>query len=386
MFDLVLAVILLSAAAGGYRLGLVARLGSWAGLLIGFAIGITFGPSIADSLSDGGGPGLRFLFTAVAVVGPALIGQGIGLQFGGRLRRQVPAGLPRRADMASGAVAGVFGFLVSLWLFLPVLGGVPAFAAAARDSAIVAFVDDASPDPPASFRDLRTFVAQSPFPEVFGGMGRAPEASPPPSELPLSAAVADRVAASTVNIEARGCGGIQEGSGFVAGPGLVATNAHVVAGTETIEAIQPGGRRVPLVLVAFDDDRDVAILRGGVDAPALPFAPVAEGAPVAVFGHPDGQDQLRIAPAVVDRQVTARGRDIYSRDRVERQVLILGASIRQGDSGAAVVDADGAVVGQAFAVAPDRSSTAYALTAGEVQAVLGVAGEAGVGSGACQRR
>ena len=364
----------------------MARLGSWAGLLAGFAVGATFGPDIADSLSEGGGTAFRFFLTVLSVVGPAFIGQGIGLQIGGRLRRQVPPGLPRRADMAGGALAGAFGVLVTVWLFLPVLGGIPALAAATRDSSIVAFVDDNAPEPPASFRDLRTFVAQSPFPEVFGGMGRAPEASPPPSQLPLSGAVADRVAASTVNIEGRGCGRIQEGSGFVAGTDLVATNAHVVAGTDSVEALRPDGRRVALQLVAFDDDRDVALLRGDLGAPALPFADPVAGSGVAIFGHPDGQDQLRIAPGVIDQQVTATGRDIYGQDRVERQVLVLGARIRQGDSGAAVVNPDGAVVGQAFATAPDRSATAYALTAGEVRAVLDAAGSAPVGSGPCQRR
>lgn len=383
---MVLVVFLLSAAAGGYRLGLVARVGSWAGLLAGFVVGVRFGPDIADELSAGGGTLARFLITVLAVTLPAFVGQAIGLGIGSRLRRQVPRGASRQLDNVGGAAAGVLGFLVTVWLFLPVLGGVPGLAGAARESSILAFVDDVAPTPPASFRDLRTFVAQSPFPEVFTGMGRAPEASAPPAALSLPAAEVDRISSSTVNVEAVGCGRIQEGSGFVVGPGLIATNAHVVAGADSIEVLFPDGSRAETQLVAFDDGRDVAVLAGQFPAPPLPLADTGAGTEVAIFGHPDGQDPLRVAPGVISRQITATGRDIYGRDRVQRQIYVVGARIRQGDSGSALVDAAGQVVGQAFAVAPDRPGTAYALTASEVGAVVATAGTQPVDSGACQTR
>lgn len=386
VLDVLLAFLLLSTVIGGFRLGLLARLGSWIGLLAGFVVGIRYGPTIADQLSEGGGTLMRFGLTVLAVLGPAIIGQAIGVQIGLGLRRVVPPGPPRILDHLGGAAAGALGFAIGLWLLLPVLGEVPALSGITRDSEIVAFVDRVAPEPPANVRRLRTFVAQSPFPEVFSGMGRTPEASAPPAELPLSAALVDQVSRSTVNVEAVGCGRTQEGSGFVVGQGLVATNAHVVAGTETIEVLFPDGRRVPTRLVAFDDDRDVAILAGDLGAPALPLGPAGPDTPVAVFGHPDGQDPLRVAPGVITQEITATGRDIYGDDQVRRQVQILGARLRQGDSGGAVVDGDGVVVGQAFAIAPDRPGTAYALAATEVQAVLGTVTGQPVGSGACQMR
>lgn len=386
MLDALLAFLLLSTVIGGFRLGLLARLGSWIGLIVGFVVGIRYGPTIADQLSEGGGTFMRFGLTMLAVLGPAVIGQGIGVQIGLGLRRVVPPGPPRILDHLGGAAAGALGFAIGLWLLLPVLGEVPALARITRDSEIVAFVDRVAPEPPANIRRLRTFVAQSPFPEVFSGIGRTPEASAPPAELPLSAALVEAVSRSTVNVEAVGCGRTQEGSGFVVGDGLVATNAHVVAGTGQIEVLFPDGRRVPTRLVAFDDDRDVAVLAGDFGVPALPLGPTGPDTPVAVFGHPDGQDPLRVAPGVVTQQITATGRDIYGEDQVRRQVQILGARLRQGDSGGAVVDAGGVVVGQAFAIAPDRPGTAYSLAAEEVGAVVATVSGEPVGSGACQMR
>lgn len=384
--DLALGLLLVSAAVGGYRLGLVARLGSWCGLVAGLLLGLRFGPPLAESLTDTSGTALRLMATVASVLVPALALQAVGEAVGFGLRRQIPVGAGRTADRIGGGVAGGLSVLVVLWLFLPVLGELSGFAALVRESAVVAFVDETFPEPPPRFRDLRTFVAKSPFPQVFDGMGRAPEASAPPELLPLTAAQVQRISASTVNVEAVGCGRRQEGSGFVVAGDLIATNAHVVAGTDDIEVLFPDGRRVASRLVAYDDDRDVAVLAGAFGASPLELATVGRDVPVAVFGHPDGQDELRVAPGIVVDEITATGRDIYGDDRVRRQVLVLGADLRQGDSGSAIVDGNGRVVGQAFATAPDRSRTAYALTTAEVEAVVNsVTGES-VSSGPCQSR
>ena len=48
------------------------------------------------------------------------------------------------------------------------------------------------------------------------------------------------------------------------------------------------------------------------------------------------------------------------------------ADLHPGDSGGALVNPTGSVVGVAFAIAPDRAGTAYALTDAELRAVLAV--------------
>ena len=51
-------------------------------------------------------------------------------------------------------------------------------------------------------------------------------------------------------------------------------------------------------------------------------------------------------------------------------MLYLSAQLRQGDSGSAVIGADGAVIGVVFAVSPDNANTAYALHVQEVREAL----------------
>ncbi len=88
-----------------------------------------------------------------------------------------------------------------------------------------------------------------------------------------------------------------------------------------------------------------------------------------MFGHPGGQAAVRAAPALISEEVTASGEDIYGSGTI-RQVFILAAALQPGDSGGPLVDTEGRVVGVAFAIAPDRPSTAYALTGGELDKTL----------------
>lgn len=382
--DLFLIALLLAAVSGGYRMGLLTRLGSWAGLVAGIAVSIVVvGPVVG--LFEGSSEFLRLIVALAVVLGLASIGQGIGASIGARLRFAIARGPVRTVDGLGGAVAGALGVLLVVWLLLPTLGLIPGtLAKAARNSAIVGFVDDNAPEPPVAARELSRRVTDFDFPPVFVGMQPAPEVGPPPSQLPIPADVVDLVSPSTVNIEGLGCGGIKEGSGFVVERDLVATNAHVVAGTETVSVRLTDGSTRDGTVVTFDDDRDLALIQ----VPGLERAPitiddavVGEGA--AEFGHPGGQDELRVAPVSVEDQIEAVGRDIYNRDRVRRNVLVLAAELRKGDSGAPIIDADANVIGVVFAVAPDQSATAYALAASELRAVLGQPRDPAVGTGRC---
>jgi S1-C subfamily serine protease len=132
----------------------------------------------------------------------------------------------------------------------------------------------------------------------------------------------------------------------------------------------PDGEAVPATVVAFDPARDIAVLQAdGLGRPALPLVAADEGDIGAVFGHPGGGD-LTLSPFQVGREVTATGRDIYDSGPTARQVLFLAAQLQPGDSGGALVDPAGEVIGVAFAVAPDDPNVAYALTVAEIEAVL----------------
>ena len=98
-----------------------------------------------------------------------------------------------------------------------------------------------------------------------------------------------------------------------------------------------------------------------------------------------GSGSCEITPARIENQVNAVGRDLYGTSTTRREVFILSADVQPGDSGGALTDADGVVVGVAFAIAPDRPSTAYALTSDELTAVLAVPRGGAVDTGPCLR-
>jgi S1-C subfamily serine protease len=254
-----------------------------------------------------------------------------------------------------------------------------------RQSAIARAIDRFAPRPPDTLQALRRLVGADQFPQVFSDLVPSHRAGPPPASSGLSSAVQDRVAASTVKVSGVACKRIQEGSGWAVGNDLIVTNAHVVAGQRRTDVLKPDGRSLPATVIVFDAERDLAVLRvPGLGQTALTLGKGHTGETAAVFGHPGGQDPLRIAPAAVSEEVTAVGRDLYDAHDTRRDVFILASDIHPGDSGAAVVASDGTVIGVAFAIAPDRPGTAYALTAAEVRPVLAEAtGSTAVDTGPC---
>ena len=133
----------------------------------------------------------------------------------------------------------------------------------------------------------------------------------------------------------------QEGSGWIAAPGFVVTNAHVVAGEKATKVQDAPGRIDRRTVIAFDPVHDVAVL----DVPALaarplPMANGAVGNVGAVYGHPGG-GALRASPARVGDEILAVGTDIYRTGSSRRHVYVLAAKLAPGDSGGALVNKRG---------------------------------------------
>lgn len=381
--DVMLLAAMAGATLGGFRLGLLARVTSWFGLSVGIAIGARVLPPVLERMEEGS-PTQRLMIVLGILLGFAFVGQAIGLVVGRKLHVALPFGGFRTADRAAGAVAGFAGILITLWLALPLMSDVPGwFAVEARTSKLAELVHEHFPDPPDTLATLRRVVGEGQFPRVFDALDPAPELGPPPAASGLSQAVVDAVVPSTVKVQGVACRRIQEGSGWVVAPGLIVTNAHVVAGESSTVLQRSDGSEVEATVVAFDPDRDLAVLSApDLDRPVLPRSTADEGSVGAVFGHPGG-GPLRIAPYQVGRQVVATGTDIYDDARTERDVLVLASGLRPGDSGAALVDPDGEVVGVAFAIAPDKGGVAYALAMSEVDEVLAGDLSREVDTGAC---
>jgi hypothetical protein len=385
LLDLALAAIAGLAVIGGYRLGFTTRVVSWIGLGAGLAIAVRILPSFLGQL-DTSNHGLVLVLTIGLMLVGASLGQALGFMIGARLSPGRSTGVLSTADHTLGGAAGFIGVVVLFWLLLPLLVATPGWTAReAAGSWFAQRVDQSFPPPPDAMQTLRSIVGSDAFPDVFDALRPTPDLGPPPALTGLSSSVSAATARSVVKVEGIACSRVQDGSGFVAGADLIVTNAHVVAGEKKTSVIRDDGKQFDGTIVAFDPERDLAIISvPGIGRPALVIrtAKVGSGTSGGVFGHPGGEP-LRIAPFSVARTISATGRDIYGSGRTERQVLELASVLRPGDSGSALVAEDGEVVGVAFAIARDQVDVAYALAISELEAVLGSLSPVAVGTGPC---
>ena len=383
LFDLGIIVVTVSACLAGWRLGFLTRVTSWLGAGAGLVLALRALPWIADRLEGAGALRLALTGGGVIVAGVS-IGSLLGLIAGSHLRTAVAGEVLTPVDRAAGALVGALGVIVGVWLLVPLMTDFSEWPAQqARDSRIARVIEDLLPPPPDGVQALRRVIGTEEFPRVWNALHDTPELVDPPSGSGLTIDVAAAVSRSTVRIEGTACRRIQLGSGVVLGPDVVVTNAHVVAGEEDTTVVRDDGAGFEAEVLAFDPAADIAVLRvPGLDRPALPLATGEVGEVGGVFGHPNGGD-LRIAPFEIAREVTATGNDIYDRDRVSRSVYFIAADLDPGDSGAALVNREGEVVGLAFAIAPDRPGVAYALTDEEIAAALGAELRTASSTGEC---
>jgi S1-C subfamily serine protease len=200
-----------------------------------------------------------------------------------------------------------------------------------------------------------------------------------------------RASASVVRVLGTACGLAIEGSGWVAEPDLVVTNAHVVAG-ESDTTVQVRGRSpsLPARPIAFDPTDDVAVLRvTGLGLPALrrvPDPPAGRGG--AILGYPEN-GPLDARPGRIGRTQTVLTEDAYGRGPVPRLLTPLRGLVRPGNSGGPLVDASGHVLTTVFAgTVGGRQRGGYGVanaTVGQVlaQARARVAAGRGVSTQAC---
>lgn len=155
---------------------------------------------------------------------------------------------------------------------------------------------------------------------------------------------------SVVKILGNACGFGVEGSGWVAAPATVVTNAHVVAGEATTSVQLRGvGPRLRAHVLVFDPHNDIAVLRvPGLSAPALQLASgPAVGESGAILGFPlNGSFALQ--PARLGSTQRTDTTNAYGNPTV-RVISSLRGLVQSGNSGGPLVDAGGRVIGTVFA-------------------------------------
>jgi serine protease Do len=163
--------------------------------------------------------------------------------------------------------------------------------------------------------------------------------------------VAEKLGPSVANLRIGRRGG---GSGVViTSDGFLLTSAHVVAAGGRVRASFTDGSDLQARIVGADPLSDLAVLRADGDVVAAPLGDAAAlkvGQLVVAIGNPHGY-----AGSVTAGVVSALGRSLPARDgtatRIIDDVIQTDAALNPGNSGGALVDGGGSVVGINTAVA-----------------------------------
>jgi S1-C subfamily serine protease len=342
--DWIIVVFVLVMALWGFLQGLIVGALSLAGFIGGAVIGARLAPAL---LSQGSHSPYAPLF---ALLGALMIGGllAMGLESLGFKLRGLLVGPLGIIDSLGGALLLAAVGLGVAWLFGAVALQTPGARNLRRDiqrSTILSSLNRHFP-PQGGF--LNALARFDPFPSVQGAVPSLPRPNARVARDPDVRAAAG----STVRVLGTACGLGIEGSGWVAGPGLVVTNAHVIAG-ESDTTVQPSGAgpRYPASAVWFDARNDIAILRSDAIR-ALP--PLAEnvtappGTSGAVIGYPEN-GPLDVQPARLGPTITALTQDAYGRGPIRRKITTLRGLVRSGNSGGPVVDGAGRVLTTVFA-------------------------------------
>ena len=358
------------AAYRGWRSGFLRQAFEYGGGFLGLLLGVAVGPRVASMFTDDAGVKGALIALVVVFVGLSL-GQAVGFVIGHRFGQAAERSKLGSADAVLGVALGVAITIISFWILGSVLVQGPSkdVARALHRSRTLRIVNKALPRPPNVFAYIQQYLNTSGFPQVFAGF---PRSIGPPVKLPTNELAQQAVAAaqeSTVRVVVPACGGVQLGSGWVAAPSTVVTNAHVVAGGGEVTIEDSAGQHAGTVVV-FDPRTDVAVVHvDGLAGPPLDLdaSDKERGTAGATLGFPGvAEGEMRVHRAAVQARYQASGRDIYGRAVVERDVYEIRAPVRQGDSGGPFVLPNGDVAGVIFAASTTDDDTGYALTGNEV--------------------
>lgn len=391
IIDLLLAVLAISALAMGYRQGGASAALSLIGVLLGGWAGIELMPIVLEWAQRGREltPGLRVLLALGTITGAVVLGYAIGSGAGSSIRNSISTRSALRTDSWFGAAFRVVTTMVLVWMILvPAATNQGALGTALRESRGLAALNQVIPGWVGDLPMRVSAMANSNgFPVIMDPLQNVTpsEVSSPDPALRDSAVVAQaRPAIAKVVGTATSCQRMMSGTGFVVATDTIMTNAHVVAGTDSIAldfgaaGLAAGGNLsrngiVEAEVTYYDPSTDVALLH----VPNLGIEPMMWADAVAdhqqsaiVLGYPGGGD-FTATPARVRDSFVVSGPDIYADKRVEREAYSLRATVVQGNSGGPLVDEQGRVLGLIFGADQQDTETGYALTKAEVMKGLG---------------
>ncbi len=386
--DLAVLAVAFVAAISGWHSGALGSLLAFVGVVLGAVAGVLLAPHVVSHIA---GARTKLFVTLFLILALVVIGEIAGVVLGRGVRGAIRGRTLRFFDSVIGVGLQLVAVLAAAWLlaYLLTSSDQPNLAAAVRGSKVVEQVDKVAPDWLRSVPNrLSALWDTSGMPDVLQPFDGTPKL---PVDAPDAALAGDAVVAvtrsSVVKIRgvAPGCQKVLEGSGFVVSPNRVMSNAHVVAGSDSV-TVEVDGETYDAGVVSYDPNADISIL----DVPDLPSPPLAfaetpapTGTDAVVMGYPGGGDFVA-TPARVREVIELNGPDIYRTTTVTREVYTIRGTVRQGNSGGPMINRSGKVLGVVFGAAVDDADTGFVLTGDEVSRQLAKIGNTErVATGTC---
>lgn len=386
--DIAVIGVALIAAISGWRSGALGSLMSFVGVVLGAIAGVMLAPHIVAHVHS---PRAKLFTALLLILALVVIGEIAGVVLGRAVRGSIRSGPVRVIDSMVGVGLQLVVVLVAAWLLGSPLtsSNQQNLAAAAQGSRVITEVDKYAPEWLRSVpKRTATLLNTSGLHEALDPLGGAPvQPVEAPDPTLAEGLVVSKSRPSVVKIRgvATACQKVLEGTGFVIAPNRVMSNAHVVAGSDSV-TVEAEGKKYDATVVSYDPNADISIL----DVPNLPqqplvFAedPAKTGTDAVVLGYPGGGDFVA-TPARVREIIELSGPDIYKSTTVNREVYTIRGLVRQGNSGGPMINRAGKVIGVVFGAAVDDNDTGFVMTTNEVARQLAKIGNtAPVPTGAC---
>lgn len=362
LVDLIVILAIIFAVARNWGTGFVSQFFSALGLIGGILLGRLIESYLVTLVHT---PTSRIVIILICFFGLGLIGLSVGEYVGLNFKYRIHIKFFNSADNYLGSLLTVITVLAIVWLGASIVDGLPAthFRAYVQNSFVISNLNKIMPPAPNIISDLGKIIDPNGFPDVFIGSEPIPNQKVTTPTLGDLTAVVNADRTSVVRIEGNGCGGIVSGSGFVVANGLVATNAHVVAGISSPYIDDINGRHSATV-IWFDPNLDLAILKtSGLAGKPLNLdlsTMLQPGKPGAVLGYPGG-GPFTASPAAVMQEFEATGHNIYGNGATIRNVYAISASVIPGNSGGPLISTNGDVMGVVFAESTTYNHVGYAL-------------------------
>jgi S1-C subfamily serine protease len=370
-------------AGFGFRRGFIVGALSFGGFALGAFLGTRLGPLLLPRGSSS--PYAPAFGLIGALLGGAILASGLeGLGF--KLRRALFLPGLGLLDGLLGAALGAALGLGIVWILAAVAAQTPGQTQLSADIQRSSVLRELNQLLPPTGSILNALARLDPLPSI---VGPSPDVAAPQPRIAHTPEV--RAASrSVVRVLGTACGLAIEGSGWVVQPGVVVTNAHVVAG-EQDTTVEVGGRSpsLPAQAIVFDPTDDIAMLRiPDLNLPALSLVSgPASGTAGAILGYPE-DGAFDVQPGRIGRTQTVITQNAYGQGPVSRLLTPLRGLVRPGNSGGPLIDGDGQVLTTVFASTvgggPDGGyGVANATVAHLLGEADGVAPGAQVGTGSC---